>query len=310
MQTSSEEPLVSVIVPAYNAAATIGRALRSVLEQDYDRVEAIVVNDASTDGTYEVVSKVQDPRLRILSHSTNRNAAAARNTGIAAAAGDFIAFLDADDEWTRGSLSHRVNICTSSPPGTVALGTQIVVGRSRTVIMPRRGPKRGESVAEYVTLGPGTYQPGALLVPAQLAKRVGFDERLKSFQDLDFGIRLDWAGARTRFTRQPLAIVHRDPLDSTHISTSLEFDHLLAWAERHGTRLSPEVRAAFLAKFVAHRALANGRRWIGFRLLIGGIWVGALETRTILSGLGRAVLPVAAYDAILRGVRSAVGESG
>ena len=92
-------PLVSVVIPAYNRADLLLRAIRSVLGQTYTSLECIVVDDASTDDTERVVRKFTDNRLVYLRHETNRGGAAARNTGIQNASGDHIAFQDSDDEW-------------------------------------------------------------------------------------------------------------------------------------------------------------------------------------------------------------------
>jgi len=90
-------PRVSVIIPAYNQANYLAEAVQSVLDQTLSHLEVIVVNDASTDHTDEVMSQFKDPRLKYIVHEQNRYAAAARNTGIRTSSGELIAFLDADD---------------------------------------------------------------------------------------------------------------------------------------------------------------------------------------------------------------------
>jgi glycosyltransferase involved in cell wall biosynthesis len=94
----SSSGLVSVIVPCFNGARTIRRALDSVRRQDYPAIEIIVVDDASTDETQEVLAQLAQADLRIVRLPQNIGAAVARNAGIDVARGEFIAFLDADDE--------------------------------------------------------------------------------------------------------------------------------------------------------------------------------------------------------------------
>jgi len=101
-------PLVSVIIPARNAEKTIQNAIASVLEQTMPDLEIIVVDDASIDGTGEVVKGIQDPRLRLLRAEKNIREAAARNLGMREARGKWIAFLDADDEWAPRRLRHML----------------------------------------------------------------------------------------------------------------------------------------------------------------------------------------------------------
>ena len=99
-------PLISVIMPAYNALPYIDQAIRSVLDQDYPNIELIVVDDGSRDGTPELAEQFGD-RVKVL-RQKNAGPAAARNKGIAASRGDFIAFLDADDVWLPGKASMQV----------------------------------------------------------------------------------------------------------------------------------------------------------------------------------------------------------
>ncbi|WP_329607065.1 glycosyltransferase family A protein [Planktothrix agardhii] len=96
-------PLISVIIPAYNAEKTIQETIYSVLKQTWQDFELIVINDGSQDATLEVLSSIQDPRLRILSYS-NAGLASSRNRGITEATGEYISFMDADDLWTPDKL--------------------------------------------------------------------------------------------------------------------------------------------------------------------------------------------------------------
>jgi len=100
--------LVSVIIPTFNRKDTIIRAVSSVLSQNYDELECIVVDDASTDETLEVLSRIQDSRLSIVSLKENKGVSAARNIGFDNSSGDFIALLDSDDEWHKDKLSKQV----------------------------------------------------------------------------------------------------------------------------------------------------------------------------------------------------------
>ncbi|HEY9859784.1 MAG TPA: glycosyltransferase family A protein, partial [Candidatus Obscuribacterales bacterium] len=92
-------PLVSVIIPAYNAETTIQETVKSVLEQSLQDFELIIVNDGSTDNTLQVLDRISDPRIKVFSYP-NAGAAVSRNRGFAQATGELIAFLDADDLWT------------------------------------------------------------------------------------------------------------------------------------------------------------------------------------------------------------------
>ena len=109
----SGKPLVSVVIPAYNVARYIGDAVQSVLDQDYDRKEIIVVDDGSTDDTREVLERF-GARIR-LERQENAGSAVARNRGVSAAAGEYIAFLDGDDVWLPGKLRAQVAYMEAHP---------------------------------------------------------------------------------------------------------------------------------------------------------------------------------------------------
>jgi glycosyltransferase involved in cell wall biosynthesis len=108
-------PKVSVIVPTYNHADYLGEAIQSVLDQTFSDFELIVVNDASTDNTDEVVGQYDDPRLKYIKHQENRYAAAARNTGIKASCGELIAFFDGDDLMHPEKLQTQVTFLKEHP---------------------------------------------------------------------------------------------------------------------------------------------------------------------------------------------------
>lgn len=102
------KPVVSVIIPTYKRGYCIAACLRSVLAQSFDDFEIIVVDDASGDDTQAQVASVADPRIVYLPHATNQGGAVARNTGIARARGEFIAFLDSDDLWLPDKLQKQI----------------------------------------------------------------------------------------------------------------------------------------------------------------------------------------------------------
>ena len=106
---------VSVIIPTHNRSSLLKRAVRSVLKQTYTYFECIIVDDASSDGTQEVVNSFKDDRLVYLRNKDNRGASASRNKGIKKSQGEFIAFLDDDDEWLDEKLEKQVNLLENLP---------------------------------------------------------------------------------------------------------------------------------------------------------------------------------------------------
>ena len=112
-------PNISVIIPAYNAAATIAQTIESVRQQTYSNLEIIVINDGSSDRTAAVVNNISDPRIKLFNYP-NGGVAHARNRGIAQAQGEYIAFLDADDLWTEDKLKLQHEALSNNSQAGVA----------------------------------------------------------------------------------------------------------------------------------------------------------------------------------------------
>ena len=106
---SAQPSTISVIVPTYNRGHLLERALRSVLTQTHQQLELIIVDDGSVDNTADVVSTYDaDSRVRYIRHQDNLGSSVARNTGIRHAQGEYIAFLDSDDEWLPTKLEKQM----------------------------------------------------------------------------------------------------------------------------------------------------------------------------------------------------------
>ncbi len=111
----------SVIVPVYNRERLVGRCIASVLAQEFADYEIVVIDDGSGDGSIAVVREFTDARIYALKHETNRGMWAARNTGIAASRGNWLIFLDSDDELVPGALARMHELAAASPESVHAL---------------------------------------------------------------------------------------------------------------------------------------------------------------------------------------------
>ena len=109
------EPLVSVVMPSFNHARYILESIQSVLAQDFSDFELIVVDDASTDNTREVLESIADDRVRFRINEHTGLPAITRNTGIAMARGEMVAFLDSDDLWEKNKLSSQLEMLRAHP---------------------------------------------------------------------------------------------------------------------------------------------------------------------------------------------------
>lgn len=121
---------ISVILPTYNRSGCLVAAMTSVLTQSHEDLELIVVDDASTEDIEGVVRSVDDHRISYVRRTRNGGAAAARNTGLGHAKGDYIAFQDSDDLWLPGKLQRQLALFSSNPSTVgVVTGAKIVYGR-------------------------------------------------------------------------------------------------------------------------------------------------------------------------------------
>ena len=123
---------VSVIIAAYNGAATVGEAIESAIAQDIDETEIIVVNDGSTDSTSRVLEQYK-PAIRIIDR-TNGGLCAARNSGVAASSGEYVALLDADDAWLSGRLRRTVEALNRNPEAVVAFSDYLPMNESGNLL--------------------------------------------------------------------------------------------------------------------------------------------------------------------------------
>lgn len=103
-------PLISVIIPTFNRAQVLKRAIVSALNQAYRNIELVIVNDASTDSSLDIVKSINDSRIKLVVHERNKGLAAARNTGIRNSAGEYLTFLDDDDEWLPEKISLQLDV--------------------------------------------------------------------------------------------------------------------------------------------------------------------------------------------------------
>lgn len=199
-------PLVSVVIPTHNRAAMVERAVGSALAQTYPAIEVVVVDDASTDETRDRLSRF--PAIRVVHLERNVGGGAARNIGIQESAGEFVAFLDSDDEWMPEKIAMQVEVMTSSAEiGAVYcrhLGHDAQISRRWEV---HDTLHRG--FVHPILLGGWSPRTVSLfLVRRQSLNSVGgFDESLMGFQDTDLWLRMS-AEWQFEAVDEALTIVH------------------------------------------------------------------------------------------------------
>jgi glycosyltransferase involved in cell wall biosynthesis len=185
-----DQSLVSVVIPAYNRADKIEASIKSVQAQTYPHWEIIISDDGSKDNTKEVVDGLiaKDNRIRLITHQPNRGAQAARNAGIKASKGDWIAFLDSDDQWLPDSLERRLRIAQKENVPVVHSNAYIIHSNNKKEL--QKVPALSGQVYKDVLRGEGPMFP-CLLVKKEALERIGYlDESIPSYQEWDTAIRL------------------------------------------------------------------------------------------------------------------------
>jgi len=205
LPAATSVPIVSVIMPTHNYGHLIRRSLESLLAQTYPRVETIVVDDGSTDDTGNVLASYCD-RIQYLQRP-HRGAASARNTGLRVAQGDYIGFLDADDEIPPDSVARRVEFLETQPDVDVVFGDVQVLEGSRIVVpsfmderpafqrIPRKkvgnaGYVLTDSLFEYLIEERFITMPSVLIRSSFMDLVGGFDETFPNEHDYDLWFRL------------------------------------------------------------------------------------------------------------------------
>ncbi|MGQ9689067.1 MAG: glycosyltransferase family 2 protein [Desulfobaccales bacterium] len=185
-------PLVSVIIPTYNRAFWVKEAAASVLAQTFRDFELIVVDDGSTDATLETLAAVAPEGTKILRRPQRRGVSAARNLGVAAARGEWLAFLDSDDLWLPDKLLRQVEYLRSHPDLEICQTEEIWIRNGVRVNKPVSHRKMAGDIF-LPSLERCMISPSAVMLRRQLFEEAGgFDETLPAAEDYDLWLRLAW----------------------------------------------------------------------------------------------------------------------
>lgn len=186
MEDKLDEMRVSVVVPAYNREKTIIRCIDSIMNQTIPPYEIIVVDDGSTDKTIEILEALDCGNLRII-RQNHRGAQAARNLGIINARGEYIAFLDSDDEWLPELLEESLAVLQKNRDCAVYSNGYICSNNKKRLL--KRPECKGNSYDFILKFGGPMFQ--SLLVKKQVLMQIGLlDENVPAHQEWDTGIRL------------------------------------------------------------------------------------------------------------------------
>lgn len=201
-------PRISVITPVYNGASSVRRALDTVFSQSFQDFEMLVVDDGSTDDLAGALKHYCDPRLRILRQAVNAGAAAARNRGVREAKGDYIAFIDVDDEWMPDKLARQLDQLESAPAETGLSITGYILLRDRLGRRESRPLKAEPDWYMRLLAGCNVSIGSCALIRRSTFVAVGpFNETMRRMYDWDWLLRYA-ANAPIAVIEAPLAVIH------------------------------------------------------------------------------------------------------
>lgn len=275
-------PTVSVIIPTYDRADVLPKAIDSVLSQTHRDLELIVVDDGSTDDTAAVVEGYEDDRVQYVAHETNRGANVARNTGIDAASGEYVAFLDSDDRWAPSKLERQLErleqkgsewvgaYCgfyrdLEGPSGHVLNGVATVLA-----LGDDDGPMEGDRELQTGILADEveTCAGSTLVVERSVAQDIGgFDEELERFQDPEFVLRIADVG-KVAYVDEPLVTLESVGSPAPEVVRRADRAYLEKHADLVAAAEDQGVEITAIHRFLlAKQFFADGRPLEGARLL-------------------------------------------
>ncbi|MGH2341546.1 glycosyltransferase family 2 protein [Segnochrobactraceae bacterium EtOH-i3] len=305
-------PVASIVVPAFNAAATIAQTLTSLLNQTAREFEILVVDDGSTDRTVAIVEGFADPRIRLIRQS-NRGLAGAHNTGIFHARGDFIGFCDADDLWMPEKLElHIAHLRARPDVGISFAGSSMIDAAGRTLPVAQRPKLTGITAVDVFLRNPIGNGSAAVVRraaldaiayrPARETERDWwFDETFRQSDDIEgwlrFAVTTDW-----RIEGIPgLLTAYRIHAGALSADVEKQFASWLRMRDKIGA-LAPDLirrhgaaATAYQLRYLARRAVSMGRGDLATRLSRAAL---ATSLRPLVQEPAKTVITAAAAEAM------------
>jgi glycosyltransferase involved in cell wall biosynthesis len=300
-------PRVSVIIPTYNRLELLSNAISSVIRQTFEDFEIIIVDDASTSDIQSVVSRFSDPRIHLLNHFENGGEAVARNTGLAAAKADLIAFLDDDDEWMPEKLARQVELLESSPPEIAATYTAFLWFNwpERELVGSRTPPSTNGNFGKTLLKRNIVGTPSTVMIRKKCLEKVGvFDSSIAYGVDHDLWMRI---GVNYKFQYIPEYLV-KCHVHENRLTNNLD---ILIQGQRDMLKKYPAVKSEYKS-YHSRRCLSIGEKLClnndlkrGRRMLVSSLQFEPLNWRCYFD----LFLLTFGYTAFLKGrkVRQNIG---
>ena len=260
-------PVVSVVIPTYQRPYVVDRAVRSVLEQTYTKIELIVVVDGRDEATQKVLSLIDDPRLRLLVPEKHLGNAGARNLGVREAKADWVAFLDDDDIWMPDKLQIQLRAANQSAYPYPIISCRVTARTNKNeLIWPRRYPRFNEPLSEYLFcrsspfMGEGLLQTSTIFAPRSLFLQLPFESNLPRHVDLDWVLRANELPDSCLYfvpENRPLVIWDINQ-ERERVTTKGDWMKSLQWLRTRQNIVTPRAYAAFTLTQISAIAARQG----------------------------------------------------
>jgi Glycosyltransferases involved in cell wall biogenesis len=256
------KPLISVVIPTFNRRCTVERAIISALGQSYQSIEVVVVDDGSLDGTEEVLSRFKsDARFKYL-YQQNRGQSAARNKGIAASAGELIAFLDSDNYWDVDKLASQLEYWDLNR-GYDILYSEVTHLYDNGETLPGDSRKRHSGMILKKLLLSNFITNNTVLVPRRCFDELGaFDESLRIAEDYDLWLRFS---TRYTFLYHPEKVAYYSSFGARlsadeELNIEVNLQILSRFLERHADIVPPRFHKRALGRLLTRQTESRWNR--------------------------------------------------
>lgn len=238
-------PLFSVIIPLFNKENFIEATLKSVLNQSFTNFELIVIDDASTDNSFNIIAALASAKIKIIQHTANKGLSATRNTGIKNATTKFITFLDADDIWEPNFLEKIFRLTNKFPEARLFATNYLEIYSNTNALLPKTSIQNTNTdflVTDFFksSLSQPIYCPSSLCVDKSIFETIGlYNEQITYGEDVDFNIRANHsfklaysAHALVKYTMVSENQITNSPLNNKTIP---DFDSYETWTKNNAS---------------------------------------------------------------------------
>ncbi|HFJ9507878.1 glycosyltransferase family 2 protein [Bacillus cereus group sp. MYBK245-2] len=295
-----ENILVSVVVPTYNRETLIKNTIDSVLNQTHENFELIIVDDASTDNTVEIIKGYEDSRIKFIKLDKNSQGTKPRNIGIQESQGQYIALLDSDDEWLPTKLERQLKFLQQFNDEKMVCFTDLKLKEAKKIRYSNNNEfVDGTNILEYILIDKNWVQTSTYMFSSKLGKETLFNPTLKKHQDWDFCLRLSNNGANFVNLPEPLTTYYLDERDG-RIGNNNKYLQSLKWLASVEDSISEKAKHAFLVQVVTKPLIFDKQRKKAFQIYLKAWKNNVLNISELFKGIIKCITPLFLYRSIIK----------